>query len=266
MALAHDAGVGKLSFTSALAGMFCAFGVFAVLAAIAGAVLRALGVETATDFTGDWRDAGIGTGVVLGVVLFLSYLFGGYVAGRMARRAGAVNGLFVFILGVLVVAGVAAAVGSQTDTATVMDNLRSVGVPTNGDEWAAIGSIAGAISLLGMLLGSILGGVLGERWHGKLLARALDPTVGPEVDLRDRDGVHTLDDERTATRDRTLVASGRRTDGNHFADRDGDGRTGLDEIGDGDDRDHDVDWDGTNRTRRISDTSSTLDDDLGRSK
>ena len=269
-ALAHDAGLGKLSLTSALAGMLCAFGSFAVLAAIAGAVLRATGVDSTNDISGDWREVGIGTGVVLALVLFLSYLFGGYVAGRMARRAGALNGLMVFVLGVLVVAGVGAAVSTQTDTETVMDNLRSIGVPTSGDEWAAIGSIAGAVALLGMLLGSILGGILGERWHGKLVARALDPTIGPEVDLRDRDRdgrVDTLDEDRSSMRDRTLVSSGRGTEGAHFAgrDRDGDGRTGLSELGDRDDtRRDDVDWDGSNRTRRIDSTSSTLDEDLNR--
>ena len=266
-ALAHDAGLGKLSFTSALAGMLCAFGSFAVLAAIAGVVLRAMGVDSTNDISGDWREVGIGTGVVLALVLFLSYLFGGYVAGRMARRSGALNGLMTFVLGVLVVAGVGAALSTQTDTETVMDGLRSVGVPTSGDEWAAIGTVAGAGALLAMLLGAIFGGMLGERWHGKLLARALDPTVGPEVDLRDRDHERTLDEDRSDTRDRTLVASGQSPNGAHFAgrDRDNDGRTGLSELGDRDGRD-DTDWDGDNRTRRIDSTSSTLDEDLNRHK
>jgi len=272
MALAHDAGLGKLSFTSAIAGMLCAFGCFAVLAAIAGAVLQGLGVDSTKDISGDWREVGIGTGIVLALVLFVSYLFGGYVAGRMARRSGAFNGFMAFLFGILVVAGVGAAVGTQTDSDTVMDRLRSVGVPTSGDEWTAIGSIAGAGALLAMLLGSILGGAMGERWHGKLVTRALDPTVGGDIDLRERDRVHdardrdtTLDEDRAETRDRTLVASGRRSDGDHFADRDHDGRTGTAEMGDRDGhRPDDTDWDGDNRTRRISDTSTTLDEDLDR--
>jgi hypothetical protein len=272
MALAHDAGFGKLSFTSALAGMLCAFGCFAVLAAIAGIVLRVTGVESTEDISGDWRDVGVGTGIALAIVLFLSYLFGGYVAGRMARRAGALNGLLAFVLGVLVVAGIGAAVGTQTDTDTMMSNLRSIGVPTSGEEWAAIGSIAGAVALACMLLGSILGGMLGERWHGKLLTRALDPSYGGEVvDVRDRDAdVRTLDDDRAETRDRTLVASGSHPDGAHYdrghdhldgddhVDRDRDGRTGVDEVGDG--------WDGDNSTRRYTDTSTSLDDDLHRDR
>ena len=273
MALAHDAGFGKLSFTSALAGMLCAFGCFAVLAAIAGVVLRVMGVESTEDISGDWRDVGVGTGIALAVVLFLSYLFGGYVAGRMARRAGALNGLLAFVLGVLVVAGVGAAIGTQTDADTLTSNLRSIGVPTSGEEWAAIGSIAGAVALACMLLGSLLGGALGERWHGKLLTRALDPSYGEVVDVRDRDADgRTLDDERAETRDRTLVASGQRPTGAHFdgdgyaddntasttIDSDHDGRTGVDEIGDGSDSD--------NQTRRFTDTSTSLDDDLHRDR
>jgi hypothetical protein len=78
-----------------------------------------------------------------------------------------------------------------------------------------------------MLVGSILGGVSGERWHGKLVARALDPTIGPEhevaptevrsegrhfttdgdttkreVDVRDTST--TLDDDLMPERTRTL--------------------------------------------------------------
>ncbi|HEX4979238.1 MAG TPA: hypothetical protein VFV35_04160 [Acidimicrobiales bacterium] len=232
-ALARDAGLGSLSFTSALAGMLCAFGAFAVAAAIAAALLDALGVDSTRDISGDWRDVGVATGIVLALVLFVSYLFGGYVAGRMARRAGARNGLLAFALGIVVVAVVGAALGSQTDMETVRENLRSVGVPTNGDEWTAIGSFAGVAALAAMFLGAILGGVLGERWHGKLLSRALDPSVGPnagdasaDVDLRDRADGRTIDEQRAAR------ADGSDRDGAHF--------------------------------RGGTDTSTTLDEDLAR--
>lgn len=97
------------------------------------------------------------------------------------------NGFLVFVLGLLVAAGVGAAVGSQTGAEGILDNLRSIGVPTSGEEYSAIGTFAGIGSLLAMLLGSIIGGVLGERWHGKLLTRALDPTVGPSATTTDGD-------------------------------------------------------------------------------
>jgi hypothetical protein len=118
-------------------------------------------------------------------VLFISYFFGGYVAGRMARRAGAVNGVLVFVLAVLVAIGAGVAIGAQADTEAVVSNLRSLGVPTSGSEYGAIGTVAGLASLVAMLVGSILGGLSGERWHGKLAKRAHDPSVGREAQGRD---------------------------------------------------------------------------------
>jgi hypothetical protein len=218
MELATEAGYPKVSLGSVLAGVLVAYGAFAIIAAIAGGVLNAMGVDTESLSTNDWREYGIVSGAAAAVSLFLSYLFGGYVAGRMARRAGALNGALVFLFGILLVAGVAAAIGSQADGDAVMSNLRSMGVPTSGDEYAAIGTFAGLGAIVAMLVGSVLGGISGERWHGKLMARALDPTVGPE---------HT--DEATEVRGA----------GRHFSTTSDTAR--------------DVD---------VTDTSTTLDDDL----
>ena len=186
MAMVHDAGLGKISLVSVLAGVLVAYGAFAVVAAITAAVLDAVGVDTADFTANDWRELGVGGGIVAAAVLLLSYLFGGYVAGRMARRAGAANGLAVFVLSVLVAVAVGAAISTQTDTDTIVDNLRSLGVPTSGGEYSALGTVAGIGSLLAMLVGSLFGGMAGERWHGKLVTRALDPTVGPEAVAADQ--------------------------------------------------------------------------------
>lgn len=175
--LAQDAGYTKISFVSVLAGTLVAYGAFAVLVAIAAAVAQSVGFDT--DLADDqWRRLGAGGGAAIAVVLFLSYLFGGYVAGRMARRAGALNGFLVFVLGVVLAVGVAAMVELFTDGEDILRELRAIGVPTTADEWRDVGTFAGIASLAGMLLGSLLGGGLGERWHGKLLTRAMDPDVG----------------------------------------------------------------------------------------
>ncbi|CAA9239319.1 MAG: hypothetical protein AVDCRST_MAG50-2128 [uncultured Acidimicrobiales bacterium] len=181
MVLAKDAGMGKVSLISVLAGVLVAYGAFAVIAAITAAVLNAVGVDTASLSDNDWRDAGIAGAAITAFVLLLSYLFGGYVAGRMARRAGALNGLLVFVLSVVIMGAIAALLSAQTDTEQVTSNLRSLGLPTTGEEWKSIGTAAGLGSLLAMLLGSVLGGILGERWHGKLMKRALDPSIGSEA-------------------------------------------------------------------------------------
>src|SRR5437764_9078123 len=111
----------------------------------------------------------------------------------MARRSGLLNGLFVFILGVVVVGAVAAIVGTQTDQGSIVHNLRNVGVPTSGREWSHVGTIAGIAAIAAMLIGSILGGILGERWHTRLVRRAADPLVGPEAAARRTEAVRASD-------------------------------------------------------------------------
>lgn len=194
-ALAADAGFGRISLGSVLAGTLVAYGAFAVLLAVAAALVKAVGVDTNLS-TGQWRQLGIGGGIVVAVVLFASYLYGGYVAGRMARRSGAMNGLLVFFLGVVLAVGVAALARLFNAGDTVVHNLRNVGVPTTKSEWADIGTVAGVGSLAAMLIGSMVGGVMGERWHGKLLARAWDPEVGEGVPVAPA-SAHVVDDGRS---------------------------------------------------------------------
>ena len=175
--LAQDAGLGKVSMTSVLAGTLVAYGAFAVLLAIAAAVAKGVGFDTELS-DNEWRRLGAAGGAVVALVLFCSYFFGGYVAGRMSRRAGALNGFLVFVFGIVLAVGVAGLVNLFTDTADIRRELRSIGIPTSTEEWRDIGTVAGIGSIVAMFLGAWLGGAAGERWHGKLLTRALDPTVG----------------------------------------------------------------------------------------
>ena len=179
VALAHDAGMGKISGVSVLSGTLVAYGAFLVVLAIAGGIAAALGVSTDLG-SRDFHTLGLGGGIAVAVVLFISYLFGGYVAGRMARRAGAVNGLLVFVLGLLIAGAVGGAVAGLGGTDNVVRGIRNVGLPTTWSQWRDIGTVAGIASLAAMILGSVLGGMSGERWHSKLLVRALDPAIGPE--------------------------------------------------------------------------------------
>ena len=177
--LAREAGLGRLSLPSVLAGVLVAYGAFAVLAALVGAAAAAIGLTT--DLAGnDWATLGVGSAIAVAILLLVAYLFGGYVAGRMARRAGLVNGLAVFVLAVVLVAVVAAIAASQADADTVQANLRNLGIPTTGTEWGKIGSLAGIGSLAAMLVGALVGGVLGERWHTKLTRRAVSDNYGPD--------------------------------------------------------------------------------------
>ena len=182
-ALAHHAGMGRISLVSVLAGVLVAYGAFAVLLAITAAVAESVGIDTDLS-ANEWRGLGAAGGAIVAGVLLVCYLFGGYVAGRMARRAGATNGLMVFVLGVLVAVAVTGLVNVFTDGDDILRNLRNVGIPTSGEEWGDVLTVAGLGSLLAMIVGSVVGGSLGERWHAKLVARATDPDVGPEADAR----------------------------------------------------------------------------------
>ena len=124
------------------------------------------------------------------MVLLLAYLSGGYVAGRMARRAGLLNGRAVFLLALVLVAVVGAVAASQADAEAIGGNLRSLGIPTTGTEWGKVGTVAGIGSLAAMLLGALLGGVLGERWHSKLTRRAVSGKYRPGRDDQPADRAH----------------------------------------------------------------------------
>jgi hypothetical protein len=206
MAVAEEAGMGPVSIGSVLAGVLVAYGCFAVLLAVAAGVIAAMGVNSVDELGGTWQQQGIVAAGVVAFVQLVAYLGGGYVAGRMARRAGGLNGFLVFVLGLVIAVGVGTAVGAQAGTDAIVLRLRSVGAPTTWDEWMRISSAAGAGSLLAMLIGSVLGGRLGERWHGKLVTRAASATsaststVGArrEVDLRDDGRVEDGDGDHFA--------------------------------------------------------------------
>jgi hypothetical protein len=178
--LAADAGYGAFSVTSALAGVLVAYGAFAILAGLAAAVVGAVG--NTTDLSNDWQRLGTTGGLVVAALLLVAYVFGGYVAGRMARRNGLAHGLGVAVLGLVVVGVVAALVRSSAATDTIARNLRSLGLPTTAHEYGNAATVAGIASLVALFLGSLLGGALGERWHARLMARAADPTVGAQAE------------------------------------------------------------------------------------
>ena len=205
-ALAADAGIGAVSVASVFAGTLVAFGATVLLLSLAASIAAGAGLDV--DVQGNWRDAGVAGGVILASVLFVSYLFASYAAGRMARRHGMLHGVLVFVTS-LVAVGVATIVArllTDADADTILGNLRNVGVPTSGEEWKDVATVAGIGSLAAMLLGSLLGGGWGERWHGRLIARALDPEVGREGAVRH--AAETVHDDAVTRVDKTRVGGG----------------------------------------------------------
>ncbi len=115
----------------------------------------------------DWEDLGFGGAVLTGVLLLVGYLFGGFVAGRLAGagRVGTIEGLLVFVAGVAIAAGTGLAVSAAADgdqTQRLVEGLWTFGLPGSSEEWGDVASVAGIASLAGMLLGSLAGGRLAE--------------------------------------------------------------------------------------------------------
>lgn len=201
--LAADAGWGAVSGWSVLAGTLSAYGAFAVLLAGTAALLASTDIEAELSAL-NWNELSTGGAIAIAGVTFLAYLFGGYTAGRMARRAGATNGLLVAVVGVLLAVGMGALVAATADVNIIAANLRGIGVPTTGDEWRDAGTVAGIATLTAMILGGMFGGVMGDRWHSRLLRRAMDPNLGAAADARERAA-----EDLAAAEERDAEATGR---------------------------------------------------------
>jgi hypothetical protein len=169
---------GGIRWGSAFFGWVTAMGMALLLSALVAAVGAALGLATSPggpaqaidEVTRDpatARTLGVAGAVVLLAVLFVAYCCGGYVAGRMARFAGAKQGVAVW-LWALLVAVIVAIAGS---VAGVRFDALAGGLPrlpvaagelTTGGVAVAVGA------LVATLLGAVLGGLVGMRYHRRV--------------------------------------------------------------------------------------------------
>ena len=163
---------GGIKWGAAFFGWLSANGLAVVLVALVSAAGVGLGLAQGVDTVGEATDraAGIGLGgaIAVLVVLFLAYLAGGYVAGRMARFDGARQGIAVWVIGLLVVivlAVLGAVLGSQYNVLQSLDLPR---IPIGEGTATTAGIIALVAVLLVTLAGAVLGGKLGERYHRKI--------------------------------------------------------------------------------------------------
>lgn len=178
---------GGVSFGPVLTGVVVAIGAMFLLSAIVGGVLAGLGVTDEVT-AGDTVEATIGAGIALVVAQLLSYLWGGYTAGRMSRGAGLANGLLVPLVAIVVavaVGGVAAALGATANLNLPFTTNR---LPLENDLLVDWGVGIGVASLLAMFIGGALGGLMGARWHTKLERRTLEEHRASREEHSDRGG------------------------------------------------------------------------------
>lgn len=185
---------GGLDVPASLVGMLTALAMVIILGGIAAAIIGSIGYQTGV--RGNTEELSIG-GLIAGlVVLFLSFLVGGWAAGRMARYDGGVNGVmtavWTLILGAIL-AGLGAWLGSEYDV------FARVNAPQffSSDAFTTSAIITGILALAVMLLGGWLGGLWGQRFH-----RAADSVI---AGTRDTGVVHDYDGPTPLYRDRTEV-------------------------------------------------------------
>jgi len=167
---------GGMQFFTAFFGWLTATGAAVLLTALIAGAGAAVGLGNQVDpeqteqaATENAATVGLVGAIALGVVVFVAYFCGGYVAGRMARFSGAKQGIAVW-LWALIVAVVLAIVGAIAGSQfNVLADLNSFPrIPINEGD-LALGSIITAIAIaLVSLGGAILGGVAGMRYHRKV--------------------------------------------------------------------------------------------------
>jgi hypothetical protein len=161
--------VGGTSWGAAFFGFLSAAGLAAILTALLVAAGVAIGLSQVKDAAnGDAATIGLGGGILLLIVLAISWYCGGYVAGRMSRFDGGRQGLAVWawsLLFAVLVAAAAAIGGSQYN---VFDRLNLPRLPTSNETLTTGGAIALAATAVVTLLFAILGGKAGERFHRRI--------------------------------------------------------------------------------------------------
>ncbi|WP_324277594.1 hypothetical protein [Blastococcus brunescens] len=169
---AQHSRYGGIKWGAAFFGWLSANGLAVLLIALLSAAGVAIGltegVPSVDDAVQDADTIGIVGGIVLLVILFLAYLAGGYVAGRMARFDGARQGIAVWVIGLLVVIALAVlglVFGSEYN---VLQQLNLPRIPIDEGTATTGGIIALVAVLLVTLLGAILGGKLGDKYHRKV--------------------------------------------------------------------------------------------------
>lgn len=177
---------GGADITAAILGMLTALGTLVLLGSLIVAGAGDIPYQlSAIDVDGNLQEVEVIGTVVAVVVLFVSFLAGGWATGRMARYDGGVNGLGAGLLFVLLVAifGVVGAWAGNEFNA-----FSGAGLPDWFSQFDAQDVTAGAIAsgvaaIAAVLGGGYLGGLFGVAFHRRAdaaladVARRRDPAT-----------------------------------------------------------------------------------------
>jgi hypothetical protein len=163
---------GGMKFGACFFGWLTATGMAVLLTALLAAAGAGLGLATDVDpnnpTAAPVRTIGLFGALVLLVIILISYFAGGYVAGRMARFAGAKQGFGVWLWALIiavVVAVLGAIAGQQFN---LLANLNLPRIPVNEGQLTLAGVVTAVAVALLSLIGAILGGLAGMSYHRRV--------------------------------------------------------------------------------------------------
>ena len=164
---------GGMKFGSCFFGWLTASGTAVLLVALVTGVGAALGLSQNVDVTNpttaQTQSIGVIGGIVLLAIIFVSYLAGGYVAGRMARFNGLKQGLGVWLWAVIMAILVACAgwlAGARFDLLAQLNSFPRL--PVNEGTLTTAGVVAALAVVAASLIGALLGGLAGMRYHRRV--------------------------------------------------------------------------------------------------
>lgn len=171
---------GGADIVAALLGMFVSLGVLVFLGALitagAGGIDYQLNV---IDVDGNLQDVEVIGSIVAIVVVFVSFLIGGWATGRMARYDGAINGMGSALLFVLLVA-IFGALGIWAGAE--YNAFGNAGLPDwfsqfGSDDLTLKAAAAAAAGIVASLLAGFIGGGLGADYHTRVDAALVQETM-----------------------------------------------------------------------------------------
>lgn len=148
------------AFTGMLVAVTCSVAAGAWVAAI----MDSQGFDLNRALRGSFSLATAGVAIIMFTVLFVSFLWGGYTAGRMGAGSGVVNGVLVAafaIVAVAVSATIAVRAGGM-ESFNLPFGIGEVAMDLSFTPAVAGALVATAAAALG---GAIWGSVIGVRWH-----------------------------------------------------------------------------------------------------
>jgi len=162
---------GKPDLLASLVGMLAGLGTLALLGALITA--GAGGIDYQLNLLNDegtLDEASVVGLVVAALVVFASFLVGGFAAGRMSRYNGGLNGMGAglwLILLVAIFAALGAWVGTEYNAFNRLD-LPNWFAQIDVDDLTAFAAIASAVLVVATLVGGYVGGRLGEAYHTRV--------------------------------------------------------------------------------------------------